>query len=207
MRKGLILLGILAMLFTPINVKANGNVLLKPHKDAKVTIFANGKNITMNLPEEKIVETFKYTKGGEKIGTVSTSVIVKIDSETNEIEYLEDYDIMPLDSQDNTNTKSYWKANISINYILTNSYINYKNVSGSWTKLSSNAPAITNKEVVYGGMFKDGYPLVTKYPSSNSFSYDTYFGNRPYNYGGAIMANAHCNVGGQYFAVECGLRL
>lgn len=206
MKRSLSLLSIIALLLCPITVHAYENEsALK--SEAKVIICGNNEQYEVSIPVKNTIQTNNYTRSGEPIYESAASAIIEIDRQTNKCKYIpEENFIMPLDTQSTYGYKDYWQATVTLKYTLTNSYIEYISASVCWEPLSINAPTISERKFVYGGAI-DGLPLVEKHPTTNSDTYETYFGRRKYGHGGLIFGSATCTISGQSFTVDCVINL
>ena len=120
------------------------------------------------------VADVKSEQISEDLFTESCDCIFKIDA-NNSVSVVDSVPPCPRATQSATDESTYWKASIKITYVKSGGTVKLTKVEGSWTKIRGTS-SITYREVTYGQVFlvengKSG----AKYPTSNSFSYNTGF--------------------------------
>ena len=128
----------------------------------------NVQNIDLSVAD------IKSEQVSEDLFTESCDCIFKVDS-NNVVSIVDSVPPLPRATLSGTDESTYWKASIKITYVKSSDTVKLTKVEGSWTKLRGTS-SITYREVTYGQV-----SLVTnnvngdKYPTSNSFSYNTGF--------------------------------
>lgn len=153
--------------------------------------------IPMNQKELKVVSS---VKGEEGAVTETHEAIIEIDKNGN-ASYVESVPPMTRSDASSSDSNTYWKASITITYSVNSSTASLTKVSGYWTQLRGNT-TLSNRRVYYAidaGI--SGYSD-TKYPTSNSFSYNTGFASLSSSRLYSIGANSSATV-----TTEAGLQL
>lgn len=147
----------------------------------------SGITVESNGGKQKIVETGQMKleersiKQNNTLGKTTTysesySTVVCIDEEGH-VEILDELDIptqySTRSSSGNSESNVYWKAYVNINYTVSGSFAKLISVNGSWVQLRGTS-TLSGRKVFYNQTPNGGRP-VTKYPTSNSFSYATGF--------------------------------
>lgn len=135
-------------------------------------------------------------------GTVTETheAIIEIDKDGS-ASYVESVPPMTRSDATAADSNTYWKASITITYTVNSSTASLTKVTGYWTQLRGNT-TLSNRKVYYAidaGLTGDSD---TKYPTSNSFSYNTGFATFSSNRLYSIGANSSATI-----TTEAGLQL
>lgn len=145
----------------------------------------NVQNIDMTVADVKSEQI------SEDLFTESCDCIFKVDA-NNAVSVVDSVPPLPRTTLSATDENTYWKASIKITYVKSGGTVKLTKVEGSWTKLRGTS-SITYREVTYGQVrLVENAKSGTKYPTSNSFSYDTGFK-------AGTIVNGKSYVGGRSF--------
>lgn len=196
-KKILSILSILLLLISSLTVNANDNTK-DPYSTATITVENNetGEAITfpMEITEQETTTSRSANQAVEITKTFEATV--NIDQETGIV-------VQPRAGQTNTDVVNNWLASVSITYNDDGSKAQLTNVSGYWSRYASTPIDLTNRSVGYGYILITQSAHVDKYPTSNSFSYNTGFGKYAYGTSSFLGCDSTATVGSYTLRVEC----
>lgn len=183
--------------FGELNITAKADTTnINPTVNAKISFVDN--SVFTGHTETKIL-THQELPSLSAFSSIATTEARKYET-TIEVDYLLDDTnqniISPLSTNTGSANNGIAKSSITLTYWLSGNTIKVEKCAGSWSKASSSSIIVSDRYVTYKG--PNVQQTAWKYPTSNSFSYNTGWGYASQNTAGNGRAymSAYTSISG-----------
>lgn len=191
-RTALTAITILALSVTSTTIYPNAAETKTPKLKVQIQFVDKNNHITTKNVDLKMSSA---KKGSNKSGVVTESqaVYLEYNPKTNAVSLSSNKPVQSKSTTTQSEQNVWWKGTVSCTYKANGTYATYQNASGTWTQLRGNT-TLKNRKVYYACTLGISYYSGTKYPTSNSFSYNTGFPKKKYGASSILGCNSTADI-------------